>query len=271
MLLPALRTICNRVRYHYLYPHAAIHPMATVSTNVLVGNSARIECAVIVADSSLAENVLLGASCNVQSSIIGVQTTIYSNCCLHKVTCENNVTLYHYGKFSEVSIGRYTYIANQALIGMTEIGRFCSIGPGLICGYGDHPADFASTSPVFFSTGNQCGVSFAEKNLFEERKQIKIGHDVWIGARVFVRDGVKVGNGAIIAAGSVVVKDVPSYAIVGGVPAKIIRYRFSEEIITKLLDLQWWEWSEESLRSAQPYISQSNILDFIEFASQRNS
>ena len=80
------------------------------------------------------------------------------------------------------------------------------------------------------------------------KDKLKIGNDVWIGSHVLVNGGVHIGNGACIGAGAVVVKDVPPYAIVGGVPAKIIRYRFSEDIITKLQGLQWWDMPEEKLK-----------------------
>ena len=103
--------------------------------------------------------------------------------------------------------------------------------------------------------------------MVDERKQILVGHDVWIGAKVFIRDGVSVGSGAVVGAGAVVVKDIPDYAIVAGVPAKVIRYRFSDEIISKLLSLQWWNWPEEKLRNAQPHFAQKDISAFIEWAT----
>jgi acetyltransferase-like isoleucine patch superfamily enzyme len=201
-------------------------------------------------------------------SFIGENSQINANCRLRKVTCENNVALYDGGDYDQCSIGSYSYLAPNARISIAEIGRFCSIGPFLICGYGDHPTDFASTSPVFFSSGNQCGISFSYKNLFEERKRIHIGHDVWIGARVFVRDGVTIGTGAVLAAGTVIVKNVPDYAIVGGVPGKIIRYRFPEKIIVRMLQLKWWEWPEDKLREAQPYFAQNDINVFVDWADR---
>ena len=82
-------------------------------------------------------------------------------------------------------------------------------------------------------------------------------------SRVFIRDGVTIGNGAILGAGSVVVKDVPDYAIVGGVPAKVIRFRFTEDIIKRLQPIEWWNLSEENLRTAQPLIAQKDIQLFI--------
>ena len=81
------------------------------------------------------------------------------------------------------------------------------------------------------------------KDLFETI----IGNDVWIGEKVFIKDGIRVGDGAIIGAGAIVTKDVPPYAIVAGVPARIIRYRFDEDVILKLLKIQWWDWSDEKL------------------------
>ncbi|MBA3921161.1 MAG: CatB-related O-acetyltransferase [Nostocaceae cyanobacterium] len=167
-------------------------------------------------------------------------------------------------------MGRFNYVSSSSKLDLAEIGSFCSFGPELICGYGEHPTDFVSTNPVFFSTFKQCGTSFADKNYFEERKKIFIGHDVWIGARVFIRDGVKIGNGAIIGAGAVVVKDIPDYAIVGGVPAKIIRFRFSDEIIRELLNINWWNWSEDKLRKAQIYFVKKDIYSFIEWTRQED-
>lgn len=258
--------IRNEIDYRRRYRGSVVHGTAHVMPDVSMGAGVRIESGARLSNSILAKEVTVAASNSINGSSLGERSKIYSGCNLQKVTCEHDVALYG-GHFNEVTIGCYSYIAAQAAMSMVTIGRFCSIGPHLICGYGDHPTDFASTSPVFFSPEKQCGVSFTRKKLFEERKPIHIGHDVWIGARVFIRDGVKIGNGAVIAAGSVVVKDVPDYAIVGGMPAKLIRYRFNEEIIAELLKLKWWEWSEDKLRKAQPYMAQNNVLEFIEWAS----
>jgi len=109
-----------------------------------------------------------------------------------------------------------------------------------------HPTKkFASTSPAFFSTQDQCGKSFVTTNAFKEQVLVDncsaiIGNDVWIGEDAKILEGVSIGDGAIIATGAVVTKDVPPYAIVGGVPAQIIRYRFKEEQIAYLQQLQWW-------------------------------
>lgn len=265
-MIQFLRNFTNTIRYQSRYPSASIDGTARISQDAMVSSGARIGSAAHIQNSHLAKDVTIGASSNIHVSTIGESSKICGGCNLQQVTCEHNVTLYG-GNFHEVKIGCYTYIAAQAAMSMVIVGRFCSIGPQLICGNGDHPTDFASTSPLFFSTEKQCGVSFTEKNLFIERSSIQIGHDVWIGARVFIRDGVKIGNGAVIAAGAVVVKDVSDYAIVGGVPAKILSYRFSDEIIAELLKLKWWEWTEEKLRKAQPYIAQNNVHKFLSWAN----
>jgi len=147
------------------------------------------------------------------------------------------------------SIGRCTYIEGKVSINNADIGSYCSIAANVFIGVGQHPTRWLSTSPVFYSTRDQLGLSYADKNYFDERQRILIGNDVWIGVNAVILDGVFIGSGAIVAAGAVVTKDVPPYAIVGGVPAKILRLRFDEEIIEALLELQWWKYSENSIRT----------------------
>ena len=151
-------------------------------------------------------------------------------------------------ELADVSLGRFTYISGRVKSAETEFGSFCSVGPeALIGGLGRHPTNWASTHPGFYSTMRQAGYTFSETRLFEERSRTRIGSDVWIGARAIVLDGVDVGDGAIIGAGAVVVKNVPPYAVVGGVPAKTIRFRFSDEMIALLRSLRWWDWSLDDL------------------------
>lgn len=116
---------------------------------------------------------------------------------------------------------------------------------------GDHPtSQFVSTSPAFYFANSPVGMSYTDVDLFEEnKKEVIIGNDVWIGQSVLIKPGVVIGDGAIIGAGAVVTKNVAPYAIVVGVPAQIIKYRFSDEQIKKLLNIKWWdkdkEWIEE--------------------------
>ena len=145
-------------------------------------------------------------------------------------------------------IGKGTYISNNSKIVGTSIGKFCSIGPNLVCGWGIHPINGVSTSPYFYSTAKQNGSTLAEKNLIEERKPIVIGNDVFIGANVTILDGVTIGDGAVIGAGAVVSKNIPPYAIAVGSPIHIKKYRFTDEQITALLKIKWWDFDDEILK-----------------------
>jgi virginiamycin A acetyltransferase len=137
-----------------------------------------------------------------------------------------------------VRIGAFSYVNCGALVLSGTIGRFCSIGPYSIVGAPEHPTDYLSTSPRLYGP----------YNLFEQASQWddyaappEIGSDVWIGAFAFVRQGLRIGHGAIVAAGAVVTRDVAAYEIVGGVPARHIRYRFDPRTVESLLESRWWE------------------------------
>lgn len=147
---------------------------------------------------------------------------------------------------NHVAIGNYSYISRNSLVQNTIIGNYCSISHDFICGLGAHPLDLFSTSPIFYKKNNCFKESIIKDDLdIVEYKKIIIGNDVWIGARVTILDGVKIGDGAVIAAGSVVTKDVPSYTIVGGIPASKIRLRTTEEQIKKYQSSEWWNYSPQ--------------------------
>ncbi len=157
------------------------------------------------------------------------------------VEIEKMVKIYEPYILKNVRIGEGTYLSMNASCSFTTIGKYCSIGPNLVCGWGIHPLNYVSTSPYFYSSGKQNGHSLVEESTFEERKFISIGHDVFIGANVTILDGVTIGHGAVIGAGAVVSKNIPPYAIAVGTPIKIIRYRFDTTIVDQLLDLKWWD------------------------------
>lgn len=180
--------------------------------------------------------------------LVMFQGKIYWNINLSKFNkIDNSAKVYGPYRIEHVSIGKGTYIAPNATITHTEIGSFCSIGPNFFCGWGIHPWNGISTSPVFYSTKKQAGFTFSKTDKIKERKLIEIGNDVFIGANVTVLDGIKIGNGAVIGAGSVVSKDIPAFAIAVGSPIKIIKYRFEEKIITKLQIINWWGWNDNDL------------------------
>lgn len=151
-------------------------------------------------------------------------------------------------------LGDFSYVGEDTLIQNVKIGKYTCIGPSVKIGLGNHPVkDFISIHPVFYSLAAQAAdITFADRQYFTEYTPSEIGNDVWIGANVVIPGGIKVGNGAVIASGAVVTKDVPAYAIVGGIPAAVIRYRFSTEEIERLQQWQWWnkdpQWLKEHFK-----------------------
>lgn len=141
------------------------------------------------------------------------------------------------------SMGYGSYIMDKSCF-IGSIGRFTSIGQEFRNVQGIHPFEepFATTSPMFYSLRKQTTKTFADRQLFDEmRGPIEIGNDCWIGCRVFASGGLTIGDGAVVLSGAVLTKDVPPYAVVGGVPAKVLRYRYDQETIDFLLETKWWE------------------------------
>ena len=166
------------------------------------------------------------------------------------------VKLYSRHTIIDTVIDSFSYVAGNSNIRNTQIGRFCSIGPNFTCGLAIHPTNGVSTSPLFYSTKKQCGITLCKKNKVKEFGDVKIGHDVFIGANVTILTDLVIGSGAVIAAGSLVAKDVPDFAIVGGVPAKVIKFRYPKSIIEELLKIEWWNLPLEKL-----HIIENNFFD----------
>lgn len=150
-------------------------------------------------------------------------------------------------KLNNVVVGDYSYISKNTDISNCKIGKFCSIAPNIKIGFGMHPTNLLSTSPLFYTNRNMFGYAFDINKDIKEFNETIIENDVWIGLNAIILDGVKIGNGAIIGAGAVVTKDVESYSIVGGIPAKFIRYRFDEYIRKILIESKWWDLSNEEI------------------------
>lgn len=169
-------------------------------------------------------------------------------------------------RLNNVELGYASYIGAASRLSSVKIGKYTCVGPYVKNIIGTHPTKgFISVHPAFFSPNNRLGLSYVDEDKFEEICYIDehvnvIGNDVWIGANATILQGITIGDGAIVAAGSIVTKDVPPYAIVGGIPAKVIRYRFEEEEIANLLEIEWWNKDEAWI--AEHADKFSNPLEF---------
>lgn len=158
-------------------------------------------------------------------------------------------------------IDRYSYCGYDCQFENVEIGSFCSISDHVFIGVAEHPLNWASTSPVFQKVRHSGPQKRFARFEVPNVKRTYIGCDVWIGHGVTIKQGVRIGHGAVVGSNSLVTKDVPPYAVVGGVPSKIIKYRFDEETINRLKDSKWWDLSDEELQKAAMTIC--NPQDFL--------
>lgn len=181
-----------------------------------------------------------------------------------KSRISHKAKIYARVQVSSSTVGDYSYVGRDSRIIYTDIGKFCSIAGGVILGMGTHTLDKLSTSPIFTEAHNSTKHQWTHVSSDNPYRRVKVGNDVWIGNRALIMGGVTIGDGAVIGAGAIVTKDVPPYAIVAGVPARIIRYRFSDELIEKLEALKWWELPESVLREHIAIFQSSQCEEIIE-------
>jgi len=169
-------------------------------------------------------------------------------------------------KLLEVELGDYSYVVNDSDIAYASIGKFCSIAALTRINPGNHPMHRASQSHFTYRASTYFADAHDEPDFFAWRRAqgVSIGNDVWIGHGAIVLPGRHIGDGAVIAAGAVVTKDVPPYMIVAGNPARVIRPRFSESIAARLQALAWWDWPHERLRAALADFRALSVEGFLE-------
>lgn len=147
------------------------------------------------------------------------------------------------------SVDRYSYIGSGSRLSHAKIGAFCSISWNCYIGLESHEMKMISTSPIFTHRKNGTGIVWVESDaITDSTKKTIIGNDVWIGANAIVMSGVKIGDGAVIAAGAIVTKDVEPYHVVGGIPAKVINKRFTDDVVDALVKSRWWLAPDDELK-----------------------
>lgn len=169
--------------------------------------------------------------------------------------------------FIDSNMERHSFCGYDCDIVNADIGSFTSIANGVVLGGGQHPMEWVGMSPVFYMGRDSVKAKFST-HMRDPARRVVIGHDVWIGRSAIVLSGVEIGNGAVVGAGAIVTKSVPPYGIVGGNPARLIRYRFDEATVARLADSKWWTFPDEELRRLGPYTK--NVEKFLELAERKS-
>jgi acetyltransferase-like isoleucine patch superfamily enzyme len=163
------------------------------------------------------------------------------------------------------TMDRHSFCGYDCDIYCTDIGRYVSIANGVVLGGGRHPMEWVGMSPVFYAGRDSVKAKFST-HARQPAERVDVGHDVWIGRSAIVLPGVRIGNGAVVGAGAVVTKDVPPYAVVGGNPARVIRFRFNDALIARLIATDWWSLDDDGLRRLGPYMN--DVEKFLEVAER---
>lgn len=177
---------------------------------------------------------------------------------VHGSASLRNATL---GRFTEVKervqfwdseLGDYSYVERHAEVIYTRIGKFCAVASAVRINALNHPMERISQHKITYRPNEYFAHAKLDKALREARiaETVEIGHDVWIGHGAIILPGVKIGHGAVVAAGAVVTKDAAPYAVVAGVPARFLKWRFAPEISARIIALAWWDWEHERLAAA---------------------
>lgn len=174
------------------------------------------------------------------------------------------VTVFPNNRIYNSKIDNYSYIQIGGKINNTDIGKFCSIAASVSIAPGIHEINKVSTHPSLIQKSTPLPLVFAKKNNIIANKRVLIENDVWIGEKVVILDGITIGNGAVVASGAIVTKNVEPYAVVGGVPAKFIKYRFDNHTIKVLQESEWWNYSEEWFeKNSELMLNPNSFIEYL--------
>ena len=196
---------------------------------------------------ALSEEPAIHPTANVRHSTLGAWTA---------VGARTNI--------NETAMGDYSYVVNDSSIIYAEIGKFCSIAAHTRINPGNHPLERAALHHFTYRSKSYQLGDEDDQEFFEWRRshRVVLGNDVWIGHGAVILPGRKVGTGAAVGAGAVVSRDVPDFAVAVGVPARVIRFRFPEDVQNDLLKLAWWDWPREKLAIALPDLRRLPAAEF---------
>ncbi len=218
----------------------------------------------IIINSEIDRTAMIYKDARVKESSMGRCTSIgdHSKMDYSRVADYGRIDRFNHIYYAD--LGRHSYTGQDTVIMHAKIGNFCSVSWNVTIGPADHRYDRITTHSFLYNNIDNLRPEGQEAAYNRFIPKCVVGNDVWIGTGTVILRGVEIGNGAVVAAGAVVTKDIPPYAIVAGVPARIIGYRFSEVIIQKLQKLQWWKWDDETIRENYMYFTSDVSLEMLE-------
>lgn len=214
-----------------------------------------------MSEKKIDESVKIYQGATVKESSIEADCTIGDYSKVEYSDLEDKVRIDRNNYIHNTRMGRHSYTGSNTKIISAEIGRFAAISWNVTIGGGEHDYTRITNHSFLYDDYSHLRPEGVEQAYNRLEKPCRISNDVWIASNVVILRGVTVGDGAVIAAGAVVTKDVPPYAIVAGSPAKVIKYRFGEKKIQDLLDLKWWNWSDEQIRGNYEFFTESDKND----------
>ena len=231
--------------------------------------SGMVSDSAVIINSKIDKTAAVFKDTRVKASSMGRYTSVGDHSKVDDSSLDDYVRIDRFNHIYNTKFGRHSYTGQDTVVMHAEIGNFCSISWNVTIGPADHRYDRLTTHSFLYNNADDLRPDGQEAAYNRFIPSCSVGNDVWMGTGVTVLRNVKIGNGAVVAAGAVVTKDVPPYAIVAGIPARIIKYRFSEEIIQKLQDMQWWVWDDETIRNNYMYFTRDVSLDMLEKLEKR--